>query len=107
MLEQIQALIAQVEDLQNQLNELRGEVRDVLKEGLEQGMSDEDIKKIQEILATDPSVYPEGLTTVYFGPLTKNDLMSFQNKFGLEETGTINEETREYLEELLQERFGE
>ena len=70
-------------------------------------MSDEDIKMIQEILATDKTIYPEGLVTGYFGPLTSAALSRFQQKFELETTGTINEETRAYLEELLQERFGE
>lgn len=107
LMERIQGLLAQVEDLKEQLYELRGEVRAEIKAGLEEGMTDEDIEDIQEILATDPTIYPQGLVTGYFGPLTRNALTRFQQKFELKATGDLNEETRLYLEELLKERFGE
>ena len=55
-------------------------------------------------LATDPSIYPEGLTTGYFGPLTKEALKRFQQRFELRISGELDEETRLHLEEVLAQR---
>ncbi len=106
MLEQIKVLMAKLEELQKQLATLRGEVRDVIKDGLREGVTDEDIKKIQEILATDSVIYPEGKVTGFFGPLTKEAVKRFQTRHGLEVTGVIDAETRDLLEEYLSERHG-
>lgn len=107
MLAQIQTLMLQIENLQKQLGTVKSEVKSIIKDGLEEGMTDEDIKKIQEILATDESIYPEGRITGYFGPLTKEAVKRFQKRHELEITGEINDETRELLEEYLGERFND
>lgn len=106
MIEKIQALMTQLTELQKQLATLKGEVKNALKAGLQEGMSDADIKKIQEILATDSAVYPEGKVTGYFGPLTKDAVKRFQTRHQLAVTGVIDEETRDLLEEYLHEGFG-
>lgn len=107
LLEQLQSLLKQVQELQKQIAQTRTQIRETLRTDLHEGMSDEDIRRVQEILATDSSIYPEGLVTGYFGPLTRGALRRFQQRFELEVNGEINEETRQYLEELLQERFGD
>lgn len=107
MIEQIKALMAKVEELQKQLATIRGEVKSVLKEGLSEGMSDADISKLQELLATDPTIYPEGRKTGYFGPLTKEAVKRFQARHGLEITGKVEGETHDMLEEYLHEGFGD
>jgi hypothetical protein len=107
MLEQIKALMAKVEELQKQLATIRGEVKAVLKEGLKEGATDEDIKKIQELLATDSTIYPEGKVTGFFGPLTKEAIRRFQKRHELEVTGTVDADTRALLEGYLKERFGD
>lgn len=107
MLATIQSLMAQIEDLQTKLNKIRNEIRTVIRDGIREGMTGDDIRQIQELLATDPEIYPEGYTTGYFGSLTKGALKRFQDKFGLEATGEIDEDTRALLEELLEQRFGE
>jgi type II secretory pathway pseudopilin PulG len=103
-LTQIQALMAQLESLQKQLAALKGEIRVVLKEGLTQGMSDDSIKQIQEVLATDSSLYPQGLVTGYFGPLTTEAVKKFQLRHELAVTGVVDSETRALLETYLEER---
>ncbi len=105
--EQIEALLAQLVELQNQLAQLKGDIREVIKDGLEQGMTDDDIAKVQELLATDPAIYPEGIVSGYFGNLTKNALIRFQLRHGANPTGEIDEETQELLEEYLSEGFGD
>lgn len=107
MLEQIKQLTTLLIQLQTQIADLRGEVttlRESLKDNLNKGVTDEDIKKVQEVLASDHSIYPAGLVTGYYGPMTEEALKHFQEKFNLEVTGEINTETRSALEILLNER---
>jgi len=52
---------------------------------LRKGMSGEDVKCLQEILKSEgPEIYPEGLVTGYFGPLTFKALIKFQEKYAKE-----------------------
>ena len=104
LLETLQSLMQQVEDLQARLAELRGEIHETIAEGLEEGMTHDDIREIQELLATDKDIYPEGLTTGYFGRLTSQALRRFQERFDLEVTGTLTDETREALAALKEDR---
>lgn len=107
MVEQIKALMAKVDELQKQLATIRGEIKEVLRSGIAEGIEGDDVKKIQELLATDPSIYPQGKVTGYFGPLTKDAIKRFQEKHGLSVTGTIDDETKALLEEYLKERYGD
>jgi len=52
------------------------------------GMRNDEVKKLQELLASDPSVYPEGIVTGYFGPLTEKAVQRFQKKYGIVSSGT-------------------
>ena len=107
MLKQIQSLMTMIQDLQKQLNVVQGEVRSLLKDGLREGMTDTDIAKLQELLATDSAIYPEGKKTGYFGPLTLEAVKRFQARHGLAITGIVDGETRDLLEEYLHEGFGD
>lgn len=103
----LQSLMKQVEDLQKQLSALRGEVQEVraeLKDGLKEGMSDDDIKKVQELLASDPSIYPKGIVSGYYGPLTKEAIKNLQRRHGLTETGEIDAETKALILEYFKEK---
>ena len=104
MLELLQNLMKQVEVLQKQLAELRGEIKSELKDGLHEGMSDDDVKKVQELLATDTTIYPKGLISGYFGPQTKEAIIRFQTRHGLEATGEVDSETKELMLEYFKER---
>ncbi|MFH1631642.1 MAG: fibronectin type III domain-containing protein [bacterium] len=46
------------------------------------GMKDPDVARLQEMLAKNPSIYPEGLVTGYYGPLTLAAVKRFQCAFG-------------------------
>ena len=46
-------------------------------------MSSDDVRRLQTLLASDKEVYPEGLTTGYYGPLTKKAVGKFQIKHGV------------------------
>jgi len=104
---QIQELVVKIENLRK----ARGEVKETTKEiketlrlirHLREGMRGEDVELLQEILATDPEIYPEGLITGYFGPLTKRAVKNFQKKAGIEQVGLVGPKTTAKINELLE-----
>ncbi len=102
MLATLQSLMKQVEALRAQLAKVTGQVERLLGDDIQEGVANESVKKVQELLATDPTIYPEGLTTGYFGPLTKKAIERFQEKNGLEVTGEMNEQTRTLMEAFME-----
>ncbi len=83
------------------------------KRNLVQGSQGEDVTKLQECLAQDPEVYPDGEVTGYFGPKTKAAVIRFQEKYaedilkpiGLTKgTGDVKPMTREKLNEICFEK---
>lgn len=106
---QIQTLLQQIRQLQDQLAALtkqRGETVTELKSALvlarelRQGMSGEDVTALQELLAADPDIYPEGIVSGFFGPLTTKAVRKFQQKNGLETVGNVGPKTRARLNAL-------
>jgi peptidoglycan hydrolase-like protein with peptidoglycan-binding domain len=112
---QIQILLAQVQQLQEQVAALQGsqtalreEVESLRLEAkqLQIGVRGDDVSLLQETLATDPEIYPEGLVTGYFGPLTKRAVEKFQKKFGISQVGEVGPITRLRLNQLLADGAG-
>ncbi|NOY35922.1 MAG: peptidoglycan-binding protein [bacterium] len=60
----------------------------IFTKALWKGMKNNDVKKLQELLASDSSIYPEGITTGYFGRLTEKAVQRFQEKYGIVSSGT-------------------
>jgi len=116
--QQIENLRTQILQLQNQLTSLmqaQGEVKESVQQIREtlrltrrlwRGMTGEDVEMLQEILATDPDIYPEGLITGYFGPLTERAVKKFQQKMGVEQVGLVGPKTLSKINELLTEGAG-
>jgi len=109
LLDQIKALQDQITQLRAQQGELKKEVkearRELLKE-LREGSRGEDVRLLQEILATDPEIYPEGFVTGYFGLLTKQAVEKFQRRFGIEPVGLVGPKTMARINELLTKGAG-
>lgn len=109
---QIEALIVQVQNLnkpKGQITELEQEAKGVLEllKQLRKGMRGEDVTLLQEFLATDPEIYPEGYVTGYFGKLTEKAIKKFQKLakiFG--EDGFVGPKTLSKINELLEEGAG-
>ncbi len=102
MLAKIQDLMKLITDLQAKLAQIRGEVQELTRD-LALGAKDDDVKKIQQLLASDPSLFgvePTG----YFGPITEAAIKKFQERYGLPVTGIVDEATREVMKELRKER---
>lgn len=62
---------------------------DSLSRQLEVGMSGSDVSALQAYLATDASLYPEGLVTGYYGVLTRAAVMRFQSANGIPSVGRV------------------
>lgn len=106
LLAQLAKLTALFNDLKAKLFGVQAQIAEV-KAGLHEGVQGEDVKSIQELLASDPSIYPAGLKTGYFGPMTVEAIKRFQTKNGLEVTGTITPETKAALDTLMAQRHSE
>lgn len=109
MLAMIQQLQERVAQLQEQLRTTRGELQEVrqeIRQTLREGMRGEEVEKLQELLASDPEIYPEALTTGYFGNLTRSALARLQARHGVPQSGELDEATRELINEYFAERTG-
>jgi hypothetical protein len=85
--------------MQTQIQQLTAEVQKLKAEiaftkSLFLGSSGGDVEALQLFLASDPSVYPEGLVTGYFGFKTQEALKRFQKKHGIEALGVLGPKTR-------------
>jgi len=61
--------------------------------GLNVGSRSEQVKSLQEVLKQDAAIYPEGLTTGYFGPMTQKAIQKVQTRCSLPETGVVDDDT--------------
>ncbi len=91
----IQALKPQV----NSQNTLVAKLR--LNSMHTKGERGSEISLLQQILSTDPTLYPEGLVTGFFGDLTSRAIARLQVRYGLTVTGTLTAETQELINKIL------
>ncbi len=118
---QVQGLLAQIKALQEQLRIIvqghassigggwmgtstpSGDMRTLhcmeIKRDLKKGAKGDDVSALQEMLAKDSDVFPEGSVTGVFGPATERAVKRFQEKFGVSSssTGFVGPKTREFM----------
>lgn len=74
---------------------------------LTRGMKGDDVKTIQEFLAKDREIYPEGLITGFFGVLTEKAIQKFQLKYNIPTTtlnyGVFDVTTKNSFEKVIQQ----
>lgn len=70
------------------------------------GLRGNDVTALQQYLAQDKNLYPEGLITGYFGRLTEAAVKKFQEKHGIESIGIVGPKTRAKLNELRKNLTG-
>ncbi len=68
-------------------------IADTFNRQLELGMTGSDVGTLQTFLAEDPSLYPQGLVTSYFGFLTKSAVSNFQERHGIDPVGRVGPAT--------------
>ena len=102
----INSLLAQVQSLQTQLGAPSVSqhtspipVQTVCNfyRDLSLGAKGSDVTCLQQLLARDPSVYPEASVTGYFGSLTHAAVQRYQLKFALPVNGVVDFRTRQDL----------
>ena len=101
-LSKIQELMKLIADLKAKMAEAKGQI-EVLSKDLSLGAQGDDVMEAQELLASDPSIL-KVKPTGFFGPLTVEAIKKFQERFGIEVTGKLDEPTREAMKELNKER---
>ena len=97
--EQIKQLQVQIAALMQQTQELKAEI--ILTRNLARGERGDDVSALQEMLARDKQIYPEGQVTGFFGPLTEKAIRRFQEKHGIEALGLVGPKTRAKFHELF------
>ncbi len=97
---QAQALLARVQQLQAQLAASGGTPVVVpgvtldssscplIGQSLKRGSSGNDVTRLQQFLARDPSIYPEGQVSGYYGALTEAAVQRWQVKYNIVSSGT-------------------
>src|SRR3989344_1115721 len=105
---QIQQLLNQIQDLQKQVVNLELELGvqetapaadtaapavspsslPIFLRSLSLGSRGDDVRELQKYLAQDKAIYPDGLITGYFGPLTQQAIQKFQKKYEIVSSGT-------------------
>jgi|GEM_PF-1176289 len=61
----------------------QGSISAIFTAPLWKGLQSNDVRRLQTLLATKPEIYPQGLTTGYFGPLTEKAVQTFQLNYGV------------------------
>ncbi|OHB17220.1 MAG: hypothetical protein A2913_00185 [Parcubacteria group bacterium RIFCSPLOWO2_01_FULL_40_65] len=96
----IQSLLDQISALQNQINQLQKSTVSGLVRDLSIGSQGEDVRALQNFLIKN-GVYPEARITGYFGNLTKNAVIRFQQKYAISpRIGYVGAKTRAKIKEL-------
>ena len=91
---QIQDLRGRVQTLQTQLASPKASspgavtLTKTLRLGSTNAVTNGEVSKLQQFLAQDASIYPEGLVTGYFGPLTQRAVQLWQGTQGVVSYGT-------------------
>ena len=68
---------------------------------LNPGTSGLNVTNLQVFLAANPSIYPEGIVTGYYGLLTKTAIIRFQAQYGLEQVGRVGPMTLAKINSLI------
>ncbi|MBI2055034.1 MAG: peptidoglycan-binding protein [Candidatus Sungbacteria bacterium] len=66
------------------------------------GAKGDDVKSLQEFLAKDKAVYPEGIVSGYFGAFTRAAVAKFQKREGISPAaGYVGPKTRSRIDQML------
>ncbi|HPW34673.1 MAG TPA: peptidoglycan-binding domain-containing protein [Candidatus Paceibacterota bacterium] len=101
----LEVLLRQLDYLRNLLKQQTG-LENKPKYNLEEknlSFRDEgaNVRNLQEMLAWYSDIYPKGIISGYFGPLTQAAVKLFQKKYEISQTGTVGPLTRAKLKEIF------
>ena len=70
---------------------------DLFTQTLQKGVSSDEVRNLQEILKSDPTIYPEGITSGYYGTLTEKAIRRLQARYNLPQTGILDDATQSII----------
>jgi peptidoglycan hydrolase-like protein with peptidoglycan-binding domain len=80
---------------------------DFVRQRLQYGERNEAVRQLQELLAQSSEIYPEGLTTGYYGNLTKQAVARLQNRLDMQADGSeVGSSTFMQIRELVKNGTG-
>lgn len=85
---------------------LIGNAQTALTSSLAVGSTGADVRSLQTFLALDPSMYPQGLITGYYGPLTRDAVIRFQTAHGISPVGVVGPITRAQINLMISNGIG-
>ncbi len=104
---QISQLIQQIKALQVQIAQIKTTQQTIktsfvaLRSQMRVGSRGRGVRVLQKLLASDPSIYPQGLVTGYYGRLTQAAVKKFQENHGISPVGEVGPETRMLMNSFL------
>lgn len=72
-----------------------------INSSLDIGSTGSDVTSLQTFLAMDASIYPQGLVTGYYGPLTAAAVKRFQARYSIPVVGRVGPMTRAKINDLM------
>ena len=73
---------------------------------LSAGMSGSQVTQLQQFLATNSQIYPSGIVTGYYGPLTQAAVTQFQVAYGIAQVGQVGPVTEAKINDIMTSGFG-
>lgn len=112
ILERMDEIIAEMQSLRVEFDDLQSQVSTSNDDStvtssaftlpLEYGETNSDIKRVQQLLKTDPVIYSYGVTSGFFGPKTQEAIRNLQTRFDLEPVGVVGPATTALLNAFFQ-----
>ena len=112
LLGQIDLLKAQIAAMQNSNTSTQSDIQHIqqvlqISGPLHKGMHGDDVKHLQDVLATDKDIFSKDNATGFYGALTEKAVERFQKHFGFDVVGQVGPKTMEKINELLKEHQAE
>ncbi|TSC81788.1 MAG: Peptidoglycan binding protein [Parcubacteria group bacterium Gr01-1014_20] len=73
---------------------------------LDLGSTVSDVAELQQFLATNSFIYPAGIVSGYFGPLTQAAVVQFQVAYGIPQVGRVGPMTMAKINSIMSSGFG-
>ncbi len=68
---------------------------------MSQGSRGANVSRLQTFISANPSIYPEGLVTGYYGSLTTKAVVRFQSQYGISQVGRVGPATLSKMNSLI------
>jgi len=73
---------------------------------LQLGSRSSEVTELQQFLATNRTIYPAGIVSGYYGPLTRDAVVQFQLAYDISPLGNVGPATRARINSIMQSGLG-